>query len=157
MAFQVSSRRRSRTRGARRWRRGFTLIEAALTIVIVGTAIVATAELLSVGTVANGDAHRLTTGMNLASNIREFAHEQTGAELLARNGQSYTPPLDGRGVAIEELEGWAQHVTVEKVDPNNVSMVVPSSTESPVLRLSVRVTYNERFITQFEWLLAVTE
>src|SRR5258706_9513897 len=52
-------------------RRGFTLIEAAVTTVIIGVGCVAMLELLGSGTLANNDGAELTTAMNLAGNIRE--------------------------------------------------------------------------------------
>ena len=52
--------------------RGFTLVEAALTTVIVGLGTVAMMGLLTSGTNSNQQAANLTTAVNLANNIHEL-------------------------------------------------------------------------------------
>jgi len=56
----------------RRARRGFTLIEAALTTVIIGVGVMSMMQLLAAGTASNLGSAELTTGINLAKNIREI-------------------------------------------------------------------------------------
>jgi len=53
-------------------RRGFTLIEAALAILIVGVGVTALLELLTAGTLSNVAGTELTTAINLANNIHEI-------------------------------------------------------------------------------------
>jgi hypothetical protein len=55
-----------------RRRAGFTLIEAALTTIIVGLGTVAIMGLLSSGLGANEQAAKVTTAVNLADNIHEL-------------------------------------------------------------------------------------
>src|SRR5689334_21197888 len=52
-------------------RRGFTLIEAALTTFIIGTAVLATVQLFAACTQQNSVAAQGTTAMLLASHIQE--------------------------------------------------------------------------------------
>lgn len=52
---------------------GFTLIEAAMVLVIIGIGVLGMLQLLAAGTVANGNAAGITTAMSLASNIRELS------------------------------------------------------------------------------------
>ena len=52
-------------------RAGFTLIEAAMVMVIVGIGVISMLELLAAGTVSNSDAAGITTAMTLASSVRE--------------------------------------------------------------------------------------
>ena len=54
-------------------RRGFTLVEAAMVMVIIGVGVMAMLELLAAGTAANGDAARLATAITLADNAREMS------------------------------------------------------------------------------------
>ena len=54
-------------------RRGFTLIEAAMVMVIIGVGVLAMLDLLAAGTVSNNDAAETTTAMTLASSIRELS------------------------------------------------------------------------------------
>jgi prepilin-type N-terminal cleavage/methylation domain-containing protein len=53
--------------------RGFTLIEAAMVMVIIGVGVISMLQLLAAGTVSNTDAAGITTAMTLASNIRELS------------------------------------------------------------------------------------
>src|SRR5215216_2166023 len=70
-----------RPKHVRRARRGFTLIEAAITTVIIGVGCVSMLTLLGAGTMANNEGAELTTAMNLAGNVRE-----------AMAGVAYTDP-----------------------------------------------------------------
>lgn len=58
--------------GMRRRAAGFTLIEAALAIVIVGVGVTALLELLTAGTMSNLAGAELTTAVNLANNVHEI-------------------------------------------------------------------------------------
>src|SRR5258706_13555238 len=101
----------------RKARRGFTLIEAAMTTVIIGVGCVAMLQLLGAGTIANNDGAELTTAMNLAGNVPECmtgvgysdlttpthwgteAGETTTAsynDLDDFDGQAFSPPIDRR-------------------------------------------------------------
>src|SRR3954462_11224114 len=71
------------TRPPRGRRRGFTLIEAAMTTMIIGVGCVSMLALLGQGTLANNEGTELTTAMNLAGNIRE-----------AMAGLNYADPKD---------------------------------------------------------------
>ncbi len=53
--------------------RGFTLVEAAIVMVIVGFAVLAMLELLAAGSVTNAESAEMTTGVTLANNIRELS------------------------------------------------------------------------------------
>ena len=141
---------------SRRPRSGFTLIEASLAIIIVGMGVLASAELLAVGTKANSDAHRLTTGLNLASNVRELAQQRTGAEILAMNGDNYKPARDARGENIPGLDDWEQVVTVTRVAPTLITVPVAPDSDSRLLNLTVSVRYRGEEITTESWLLADT-
>ena len=61
----------NRTRRAPR--RGFTLIETSVAMMIIATAVTAMCELLTTGTAVNVSANELTTGVNLANSIHELA------------------------------------------------------------------------------------
>jgi hypothetical protein len=160
-------------------RRAFTLIEAALVTSIVGIGIVSMLQLLAVGTVANREGAELTTGMVLARNIREMSiplhfadprYEYTwdiynppnwGMEsgetpatfndLDDLAGLTFSPPVDARRQVLNDFTGWAQHVTVQSVDPDHLSINVPDAT-SPALRITVRITRNGKYVCQMDWM-----
>src|SRR5688500_13725519 len=99
-------------------RGGFTLIEAALTTVIIGVGVMAMLELLAAGTSSNVDAAQLTTAMNLAKQVREVTIQKTFEEIVAMDGDAYDPPQDGSGLAMNTLAGWQQVIRVQPVDPD---------------------------------------
>ncbi len=139
-----------------RRRAGFTLIEASLAIIIVGVGVLAAAELLATGTEANADSHRLTTGLNLAANVRELAQQKAADDILEMDGKSFKPAMDARGVAIPGLDDWEQVVEVTKVTPTMITLDAGVGSSSRLLRLRVTVVYRNEAITTEEWLLADT-
>jgi len=139
---------------------GFTLIEAALTIVIVGVGIVSTFELFASLTRQNASASRMTTAMFLANNVQEmmadlpfsdpsgsgFGTEESAAGVSAFddvddfNNWKSDPgaPISGQRVQIPELSKFAQRVTV-----SCVSTDAPTSNQigTEAERVTVRVYY----------------
>src|SRR3954463_4548632 len=109
------------TRPARTRRRGFTLIEAAMTTVIVGVGFVATLTLVNAGTMNNARGAERTTAISLARNIRELTLQKTFPQLIAYNGKTYPKAVDSREVTIDTLSGWTQAVTVQPVDPTRLT------------------------------------
>ena len=67
---------REGTRATSRWhpvrQRGFTLLEAMLTMVIIATGVTSMLVLLATGSVANADSAAITNAVQLAENIREL-------------------------------------------------------------------------------------
>src|SRR3954451_16142308 len=53
-------------------RKGFTLMEAMLTTIIVGVGTVAMVQLLAAGTMANADSTDQMQGITLCNNVREM-------------------------------------------------------------------------------------
>src|SRR5688572_30803583 len=121
-------RPRSRSRN-----RGFTLIEAALTTVIIGVGVMAMLELLAAGTSSNVDSSQLTTAMNLAKQVREVTIQKTFAEVLAMDGDAYDPPQDGSGLPMNTLGGWQQVIRVQPVDPTRLTLTQIDDDPSAVL------------------------
>ncbi|HLL89424.1 MAG TPA: prepilin-type N-terminal cleavage/methylation domain-containing protein [Tepidisphaeraceae bacterium] len=164
---------------ARRPRRGFTLIEAALTTVIIGVGVVGMLELLAKGTIVNGEGSEMTTGLNLAKNVREFSMHLNyrdpdsgvgypyswgldageSATVLTSwddvddmTGRTFNPPIDGGGTAMTDYAGWQQKVTVQTVDPSNISSatVLPNGTLGGV-RVTVDVLRHNRHVCTQSW------
>lgn len=116
-------------------RRGFTLIEAALTTIIIGVGVVAMLQLLAAGTVANVDGATQTTGMNLARNIREMAMQYSFDQVRTLNGETLKPAVDSQGTSIAEMDDWSQSIRVEQVDPKDLNRTTNVGTA-----VAVRVT-----------------
>jgi Tfp pilus assembly protein PilV len=154
--------------------RGFTLVEAALTMVIIGTGVLAMLQLLAAGTMSNGAAAELTTAVNLANNVHEIAvalpftcaanpasttFKDTGGPanytyLWDLNGDSYSPPLDIRRNAISAYSTWTQKVTVQSVDPQNLDAVRPNSVTLPTARVTVLILHGAKTVYRASWLIA---
>lgn len=153
-------------------RRGFTLIEAALTVAIVGFAILALMTLSGALTGQNAAAGQSTTALLLASNVQEgmaglsfndpaFANTYFGpepGEALASfndvddfDGQTFGPPIDAARQPIAGLAQYSQVVTVLPVYANKLnSNTNPGSPDLPrtaytgAARVTVRVLYRPR-------------
>lgn len=154
---------------ARPRRRGFTLVEAALATVIVGTGIVSLMQLQGTLTQQNAAANQATTAMLLATHIQEamaglsFNDPAYGSayfgpepgEVLSSfddvddfDGQTLSPPIDSTRAAIANLSQYTQAVTVVPVYANKLnSNINPAAPDLPktaytgVVRVTVRVLY----------------
>jgi len=154
--------------------RGFTLVEAALTMVIIGTGVLAMLQLLAAGTMSNGAATELTTAVNLANNVHEIAlalpftcpanptsttFKDTGGPanytyVWDMNGDTYSPPLDIRRNSISGYSNWSQKVTIQSVDPQNLDALRPNSVALPTARLTVLIVHGTRTVYKATWLIA---
>ena len=142
-------------------RRGISLVEAVISMLIV--AIMAVAALQTVGSsaVARQTQASQRRGPALASQLMaeilpnhysepdetpQFGRE-TGESSLSRssyddvddyNGWSSSPPAANDATAMSDLSGWARSVTVQYVAPDNLTTVVGS--DQGVKRITVTVT-----------------
>jgi hypothetical protein len=140
---------------------GFTLLEAALTTIIVGTGIVATMQLFAVCTLQNRSASHMTTAMFLANNIQEtmadlpfsdpsgvgFGLEEGGQPVSAYDdiddfdawdSADLAGPIDASRSAMAELAQYEQRVAVDLVDPNRLSL---DAAGTDAAKVTVRVMY----------------
>lgn len=140
-------------------RRGFTLIEAALTIVIVGVGIVSTFELFASLTRQNAASARATTALFLANNVQEmladlpfndtsgagFGREETNDvktfdDIDDFHGWNSDPgaPIDSLRNELADLKQYSQRVTVA-----HVSVDAPTSSQigTEAARVTVRIFY----------------
>lgn len=118
--------------------------------VIIGVGVIALIELLAAGTVSNVRGTEMTTGINLAKNIRELALQKTFPELPAMHNDSYSPPVDSRGVALADMPDWTQVVKVESVDPNLLTTPLPNDTPQAV-RMTATINRNGRKVCDLTW------
>ena len=121
-----------------------------MTTVIVGIGVLALMELLASGTVSNVRGTEMTTGMNLAKNIRERTIQAPYDTLVGFNGQSFKPPVDSRGVEIGALKEWRQQIAVQPVDPNRLTTNISDATPS-ALRITATISRNGRTVCDLSW------
>ncbi|MGA2497254.1 MAG: hypothetical protein ABSH20_05910 [Tepidisphaeraceae bacterium] len=154
-----------------RHRRGFTLIEAALVTIIVGTGVVAVMQLLAAGSMSCRQSQDLTTAVHLANQIHELSlglafsntvnpavWGPTAGQTLANydnvtdlDGQTYSPPIDARRQTLTNLSGWSQSITVNSVDPARITVTVPKGS-TRAEQLTVNVSRNGQLVFTESWL-----
>lgn len=134
------------TRRDQRTRRGFTVIETALSTVVIGLMLVAALQTVGASKVAqhrNADrARAVPLASSLLAEITAQAYEEPDivklfgpepTEVLTGNrsafddvddyeGLTETPPRDRAGVALPGFTGWTLTVKVQWVNPSNPTM-----------------------------------
>ena len=118
---------------------GFSLIEVAVATVIIGLG--ATALLLSVGagTAVNDSGQELTRAAFLAGEVREWASNQTFANLSAlASPTTFSPPKDGGGNTITDMTGWSQTMTFTWRDGANLNNTVAAGS-SKYINMRVQI------------------
>ena len=147
-------------------RRGFSLIETVVSIVIVGGLFVAAMNTVGASrTRQSKNAQRqraLLLGQDLMAEILQHGYWDPAAqagmgpdalEAVPGNrsrfddvddyhGWSASPPQHNDGSAIDWADGYEREVTVEWLDPNNLSQT--SAAETGIKRIRVVVTYNDQ-------------
>ena len=161
---------RSRTHLPPHSRSGFTIIEAAFVMVIVGVATLAVVELLAVGSMSNAEGGEQTTAMNLAANIREISlglafqdpeqptewktKEASVAaydDLKDLDGMVFQPPLDVKRRPINECAAWSQRVTVQTVAADSMISDRPRDPVEPAARVVVVISRNGHEVYETSW------
>jgi prepilin-type N-terminal cleavage/methylation domain-containing protein len=160
---------------AKRRRGGFTLVESAIAVVIVGVGIVAMLSAMASGTSVNGQARSITQGVFLAQEIREWTmrlpfvdpnhpNANPGPD-VGENPQTFindlddlmnvtfSPPRDGQGNPIAGLTGWSQKITIEWRDPLSLSTRVYPDGSSDVASVAVTVSLNGRPVYSTSWIV----
>lgn len=163
----------SRTNFPAARRRGFTLIETALTVTIVGVAIVAMVQLLAAGTVANVDSSELTTGVTLARDIREFSlklafldpptptvwgldsaesasNPLTYDDINDLAGRTFSPPIDSTGRPLSGFDDWSQTISVVTVAPDRLTSDRPNGSEA-ANRVTVTISRHNNKVCDLTW------
>ncbi len=149
--------------------RGFTLLETALTIIIVGIGVTAGMQLFASTSNQTSSASRMTVAMMLVSNVQErmahlaFNDPFRGAsnfglepgETIANpndvddfDGQTFSPPIDALGGAIADMAQYSQVVSVSPVyamrpnsNNNPLNLEIPKTTYTGAVRVEVRVMF----------------
>lgn len=160
-------------------RRGFSLVESALAIVIIGIGIVALVASLGAASSINGAGRNLTRAVFLAQEIREWtlrlpfrdtdpadANNPPGPDgtspqtfvddlddLYDPAGLLYSPPRDGAGQALSDLAGWSQKLTLTWREANNLLQTVSPGT-SDVVHVQVSVRLQGKEVVATNWIVA---
>jgi type II secretory pathway pseudopilin PulG len=154
---------------------GFTLIEASLTTIIVGVAFLAMLQLFATGTKVQATDMRLTSGLSLIKNVHEmalgmaFTSPTTPAvwgldagedadspmdwdDVNDLAGRTFSPPIDGGGNPIADMDSWSQTVQVRNVDPNGLDTFLPNGSSNAV-QFTVVVTHGSAEVSRLSWII----
>lgn len=142
---------------------GFTLIEAALTTMIVGVGIASMMELFASLTRENRLSTRTTSAVLMANQIQEvtaqlpFSDPHYGATTFGREGTVYddvddfnnatfSPPISGltktgATIGASDMVGFSQSVQVQRVNKDDPRLALSAYTGC--VRVKVTVSYTE--------------
>lgn len=154
---------------------GFTLIEVLIATILVGLSIAALVGANSSFTIANGAGTDMSTAEFLVEQIRELTamlpvidpQTETAFDAKEANWTSYddvddfdgftspsTGPISANKTVLTEFASFSQQVTVDKVSPSNLDLVVADTFDSAFVRVTVRVLQNGRQIVSASWIRA---
>lgn len=171
-----------------RSRRGFTLIETALTTVIIGVGVLAMVSAQQALHRKNSWSSQASIAQRLGNEIREMTlnlprHDPVTGQAIWGPEAATEPsfefyddvddfdgagaglifsaelgngPINARREIIADMDGWAQIVVVENVNPFDITEVVADNS-SDMLRVTVTVTYtrpgtdDELVMTTVSW------
>ena len=163
-------------------RRGFTLVETGLAIIIVATAMLAMLAANEAFTMQNDWGERAAQAARLGGEIRErtmtlsVADPVTGTDTwgsesgevmlidwddmddydgLDVSGWAGNGPIDSAGQVIPGMNQWRQVVEVQSVDPTNLATVVADGS-SEAVRVKVDVFWVEQAGTPGDLVTSVT-
>ena len=144
-----------------------------MTTVIIGTGVIALIELLAAGTMSNASGTELSTAVQLANNAHEIAlslaftntanpTSTTFKGIVGptnytyrwnMNVDTYTPLLDVTRNPIAIYSNWSQQVTINSVNPANVSSIWPQNNVTYPARVTVVITHRGKVVYQASWLI----
>jgi len=163
-------------RVARSRAHGFTLIETAMAMVIVGLAVGGMLQLIAAGSQSNIAGNELTTGINLAKNIQQISTSlaytdpnNPGAPSLHKGNLaqatyiwdldtlSCSPPVDCSGNTITNYTGWTQKVSVQTVAAGQLTSTRPQDTTVPTARITVTISHKGQTVYSTSWLVCAPD
>ena len=133
-------------------RRGFTLVEAAVAIVVIGLGIVALLGAMGAGARNVHASEQTTRGVMLAQEVREWTSTLTYEQLTAMGGNTYSPPRDGRGQPFNDFQYWAQTIELTWLDPKDFSQTL-SPGASDLVEVWVTISYQDQPVYRTSWLV----
>ena len=155
-------------------KKGFSIIEVLVAIMLVGLAIASLVAANGAFTMANGAGTDLSTAEFLIEQIRELTtllpvvDPQSGTtsfgpesgETIANyddlddfDGAAFSPPINAARSSLTDFTSFSQQVTVENVNQSNFEQVV-SDHSSNFVRVTVKVFLNSNEISSTSWLRA---
>ena len=155
-------------------RRGFTLVEVLLAIVVISLALVSLLAANSAFTQCNAAGTNLSTAEFLIEQIKEltaplpvidpvdgiptFGAEEGSLSLYDDlddfDGRTFSPPINANRQPLSDLPAFSQQIIVQNVSAADFELVVPDLGSSFV-RVTVSVYLNSEKIISASWLRAI--
>lgn len=148
--------RQQRTKPTRKRARGFTLVEALMTLVLLGIGLGAVLGAVNLGIRYSGEGAELTQGVFLAQEVREMTLNMDFLDVADLDGNAYSPPVNSHGESISGMSGWSQAITTSYRSSNDPSVVVASGA-SDLVFVEVQVSFNGDACLTTGWLVARKE
>lgn len=166
---------RSPVRSGRiRRRAGFSLVEVAIAVPIIGLGVAAAVAMSRASTRATDGGRQLTEAVFLAENMREWslllpmadpdpaeAGNPPGADPSDAPGApddlddlldaTFDPPRDGQGRPVKDKVGWSQQVTLTWVNPNTLTTVPDGASQT--VRAQVQIRFQGQPVFATTWLV----
>jgi type II secretory pathway pseudopilin PulG len=160
-------------RTSRSARGGFSLIEAVVAIAVVGFGVASLMVAMASGTQVNARSEEITQATFLAQQIREwtmtipFYDQDEGDkdnppgpdgtdpqtfvdDLDDLMGVTYSPPRDGEGDPLSDMDGWSQTIEISPRRPDDIRSEVQSGW-STVLYVEVTIRRDGREVLRTGW------
>ena len=128
---------------------GFTLVEVTFSIVIIGVAVVSLMMLLGAGTTVNAFGNELSTAVFLADQLRSMTDQSSFDDLILNGNQSFTG-VDAEGNLVAGLGTYPQILTVQPVNPGDMTVYVGPDPQAVLLTATVVTTSGT--LLQITWL-----
>lgn len=128
---------------------GFTLLEVTFSIVIVGIAIVSLMLLFAAGTNVNSFGNKLSSAVFLADQLRSMT-DQTGFDDIISDGDQTFSGVDADGNSIPGLGSYQQDLTIQTINPEDMTVYVGPNPTAAILTASVSDTEGQ--LMQISWL-----
>jgi prepilin-type N-terminal cleavage/methylation domain-containing protein len=162
---------------------GFSLVEVLVAVALVGVAIVALVAANSVFTQNNSAALDMSTAEYLIEQIRELTMQalppltgmlpvvdpEVGTEFATKEGspaayddvedfdnETFSPPINADRQQLGVFSGFAQKVTVQKVNAADFQQVVADNPvpDSPFVRITVDIYHHGYLLSSESWIRA---
>lgn len=154
-------------------KKGFTLIEVLISIVLLGIAISALLSSNTCFTNINGESLKLSNSAFLTEQIRQMTallavnDPETGAAIFGVeesqlenyddlddfDNKTFCPPINLMRSELNDFSDYSQKITVQNVSEANLEQVV-SDNSSNMFRVTVDVSLRSEPLTSFSWLRA---
>jgi len=134
-------------------KKGFTLVEVLVAIILVGLAIASLVSASVSHTAINGSSADLSTAEFLLEQAKELTILTEYNLLDNFDDASYSPPKGADGQSLTGFSAFTQNITVQNVSNTNFGLVVADGA-SNFVRVTVTIVLNSKTITSSSWIRA---